>query len=60
LTRLGKEPPEGDIIPLSGYKDEFRLRIGSYRVLFHFETTDDGTVFIAVDEIDNRGQVYKG
>jgi mRNA interferase RelE/StbE len=29
-----KEPPEGDIRPVKGQPGFFRLRIGSYRLLF--------------------------
>jgi mRNA-degrading endonuclease RelE of RelBE toxin-antitoxin system len=57
---LGKEPPQGDIRPLEGFKDEFRMRKGKYRALFHFETDSEGNQLIIVDHIDLRGQVYKG
>ncbi len=33
LTKLSEEPPKGDIKSLTG-KDGYRLRVGSYRVLF--------------------------
>jgi mRNA-degrading endonuclease RelE of RelBE toxin-antitoxin system len=60
LKKLEKEPPEGDIIPLTGKPGEFRTRIGGYRVLFHYQILNDGTKIILVDDVDNRGQVYKG
>jgi mRNA interferase RelE/StbE len=54
LYDLSREPPEGDIKPLSGQKGYFRLRVGKYRVLFRYE---DNTIFVT--NIDPRGQVYK-
>jgi mRNA-degrading endonuclease RelE of RelBE toxin-antitoxin system len=60
LTKLEKDPPEGDIIPLTGKPGQFRTRIGGYRVLFHYHKMIDGEMIILVDDIDNRGQVYKG
>ena len=54
LHGLEKEPPEGDIIQLSGQPGNFRLTIGSYRALFRYKEN-----FIFVTHIDPRGQVYK-
>ena len=54
LHDLSKEPPEGDIKPLSGQTGYFRLRVRKYRVLFRYE---DNTVFVT--NIDPRGQAYK-
>jgi mRNA-degrading endonuclease RelE of RelBE toxin-antitoxin system len=48
-----KELPEGDIRPLKGQPGFFRLRIGSYRLLFRI---NDKGIFIT--HIDPRGQVY--
>ncbi|MCL2808537.1 MAG: hypothetical protein FWD24_00570 [Treponema sp.] len=54
LKGLEKEPPEGDIKPISGQPGYFRLTIGSYRALFRYR--DD---HIFVTHLDPRGQVYK-
>jgi len=54
LHDLSKEPPEGDIRPLSGKGGYFRLRVGKYRVLFRYESD---TIFVT--NIDPRGQAYK-
>jgi mRNA-degrading endonuclease RelE of RelBE toxin-antitoxin system len=54
LKDLGKEPPEGDIIPISGQTGYFRAKVGSYRILFRYE---DNTIFVT--NIDPRGQAYK-
>lgn len=53
LDDLEKEPPEGDILPVSGQPGIFRLKIGNYRALFRYR--DD---HIFVTHIDPRGQVY--
>jgi mRNA interferase RelE/StbE len=54
LNALSKEPPEGDIKPLTGQAGYFRLRVGKYRALYRIE---DDTIFVT--NIDPRGQVYK-
>jgi mRNA interferase RelE/StbE len=53
LRKLASEPPQGDIVSLSG-RDGFRLRVGKYRLLF--DIIGDR---IIVYDIDLRGQVYK-
>ena len=54
LDDLEKEPPEGDITPLTSEPGRFRLRVGRFRLLFRI--TDK---IILVTHIDPRGQVYK-
>ena len=54
LDKLQKEPPQGDITALSG-KDGYRLRVGSYRILF-----DITEKLVDIRVIAPRGQVYKG
>ena len=46
--------PKGDIKPLKGTKDIFRLRVGDWRILFSFL---DGGIYIR--KIEPRGDVYK-
>jgi mRNA-degrading endonuclease RelE of RelBE toxin-antitoxin system len=53
LKGLEKEPPEGNILPVTGLAGYHRLKIGSYRALFRYK--DNG---IYVTHIDPRGQVY--
>jgi len=53
IEGLEKEPPEGDIRPLKGQPGFFRLRVGSYRLLFR--KNEKG---ILITHIDPRGQVY--
>jgi len=45
-----------DIKPLVGRGDEYRLRVGKYRVLY---TLDDDIVLIYVVDINSRGDIYK-
>jgi len=53
LLKLSEEPPQGDIKSLVG-KDGYRLRVGSYRILF--DMTEHS---IIVYDIGLRGQIYK-
>lgn len=46
--------PAGDIIKLQG-REGYRLRVGSYRVIF-----DKHGEVLMIEKIDNRGQIYKG
>lgn len=59
IDGLTVKPPKGDIKPMQGMeKGSFRLRIGSYRIVFWYDA--DGEIEILyVDKIDNRGDVYK-
>jgi mRNA interferase RelE/StbE len=48
--------PEGDIVPLEGSGGSFRLRIGSWRVIFSWVSDDQ----ILIEKIGSRGDIYKG
>ena len=48
--------PQGDIKPLRGSNMLYRLRVGSWRIVFSYP--DDRSVLIA--KIAPRGGVYKG
>ena len=45
--------PEGDVVPITGMPDTFRLRVGKYRALFIKEND-----MIKVTVINTRGQIY--
>lgn len=48
--------PGGDVKKLQGVTDDYRLRIGDYRVVF---TKDDEESSIDIIEIAPRGDIYK-
>lgn len=47
--------PDGDVKPLAGYSNAYRLRVGSYRVIYELK---NDILLITVVNIGNRGQVY--
>ena len=49
-------PDAGDIKPMSGHKNQYRLRVGSYRVIY---TVEHSVLTVRVLEVGNRGDVYK-
>ena len=51
-----REIPQGDIKPLQGSPDSFRLRVGGWRVTFSYPAKD----VILVEKIKPRGGAYKG
>ena len=48
------ELPAGDIKRLTGFKRDYRLRVGDYRVLFSIEND-----VITVKDVLPRGEAYK-
>ena len=54
LRKLEHEPPQGDVKVLSG-QEGFRLRVGSYRILFGIKADT-----IVITDIAPRGQAYRG
>lgn len=49
-------PDVGDIKPMAGQKDLYRLRVGSYRVIY---TVENDLLIVRVLTVGNRGDVYK-
>ena len=47
-------PDVGDIKPMSGQKGLFRLRVGSYRVIY---TVENDLLIVRVMTVGNRGDV---
>ena len=47
--------PDGDIKPLSGQKNAYRLRVGDFRIIYEI---DDSVLLITVVNVGNRGQIY--
>lgn len=50
--------PNGDIVPLQGRENEFRLRIGKYRVIFEYGQRENEKV-VYILEVGSRGDIYK-
>lgn len=48
--------PFGDIKPLQGSTNDYRLRVGDYRIIF---SKNDKYLLITIIEIATRGDVYK-
>lgn len=56
LDRLVGEPSVGDVVKLTGSDDEYRLRVGDYRIRF----TRDATGTVQVQRVLPRGRAYRG
>ena len=49
-----KTLPKGDIKKLKGEENKFRLRVGSYRIIF-----DRMGNLLYIEKIGSRGEIYK-
>ncbi len=59
VEKLTHKPAEGDIKPMSGYKDgRYRLRVGKYRVIYKYLNEYDIEILCVMD-IGSRGDIYK-
>ena len=59
ITGLTEKPPVGDIKPMQGAGEgRYRLRIGSWRVIYRYDLDGIVEVLFIID-IGNRGDVYK-
>jgi len=56
LRAISLLPHAGDVKPLSGCIDQYRLRVGSFRIIY---TIKNDLLIIQVLNIGNRGDVYK-
>ena len=59
INGLTETPPVGDIVRLEGSENEFRLRVGKYRVIYEYLTQNDIKILM-INKIDSRGGIYKG
>lgn len=55
LDRLAGDPPQGDVVRLAGADEEWRLRVGDWRVRF---TRDPDAGTIQVLRVLPRGRAY--
>ena len=56
MNAIHKLPDEGDIKPLMGYTGIYRLRVGSYRVIYSIE---HDVLTVKILDIGSRGDIYK-
>lgn len=56
LKRAIEDLPKGDVKPLKGSDSLYRLRVGSWRIVFSLPDTNT----ILIEKIAPRGDVYKG
>ena len=56
LAGLLTIPPRGNIKLLKGQQGLYRLRIGTYRILFEVNHTEK---IVYIQAIDSRGGIYK-
>jgi mRNA interferase RelE/StbE len=57
LEALREEPRPRGCKKLKGGQQEWRIRVGDYRVVY---TVDDATRRVSVTRIRHRGEVYEG
>lgn len=55
LSAINKLPEIGDIKPLRGHTNVFRLRVGNYRIIY---TVKNVELVVRVIDAGNRGQIY--
>lgn len=55
LKAIYKLPEGTDVRKLKGNKELYRLRIGTYRIIY---TIDNGRLVVIVIDAGNRGQIY--
>ena len=48
--------PNGDVKKLVGCKNDYRLRVGDYRIIYELRQNE---LIILVTKADSRGQIYK-
>ena len=56
LKAIQGRPDVGDIKPMAGHPGLYRLRVGSYRVIY---TVENDLLIVRVLTAGNRGDVYK-
>ncbi len=56
VAAIERLPDGEDIKRMKGYSNLFRLRVGTYRIIY---TVDNGELIVCVIAAGNRGQIYK-
>lgn len=57
LLRAIAQLPAGDTKALKGNEGLFRLRVGTFRIIY---TVDNNVLVVTVIDAGNRGQIYQG
>jgi mRNA interferase RelE/StbE len=55
MESLGENPRPAGCKKLKGYRDQWRVRVGDWRVVY---TIDDGAKLVSVTRIAHRREVY--
>jgi mRNA interferase RelE/StbE len=55
MAGLLEIPPVGDIVKLKGQQGVFRLRVGTFRIVYQIDYMEKIVYVIA---LDNRGDIY--
>jgi mRNA interferase RelE/StbE len=56
MDSLGQQPRPSGCKKLKGYKDQWRLRVGDWRVVY---IIDDATKLVSVTRIAHRRDIYE-
>ncbi len=56
IQSLAQEPRPSDMVKLKGYTEEYRIRIGNYRVRYEI---DDSSQIIRLLQCKHRRDVYR-
>ncbi len=56
IVTLADNPRPAGCKKLRGYKDQWRIRVGDYRILY---TIDDGEKRVAITRVAHRKDVYE-
>lgn len=59
IMGLTQSPPRGDIRPMQGHPaGRYRLRVGSYRVIYRYDCRG-AVIVLCIIDIGTRGDIYK-
>ena len=56
MAAIAKLPEDGDIKPMAGQAGYYRLRVGTYRIVYMVK---EEIVMVCVTKAGNRGDIYK-
>jgi mRNA interferase RelE/StbE len=56
ISQLAEEPPPDGVVKLKGYDNEYRIRIGDYRLVYEIQ---DEQLIVLLLQCKHRRDVYK-